>query len=174
MKVEGFGLRVDQRAMGVSAKLSSRKGASPLHEHVRQTHPPPWPHVHQVSIRQRQSTSGLYVVQIWPCNVPACTNPPAPLHCSLAVRLPGIGVSAKLSSRKGARSLHENVRQTRSSPCKRDWFLIAKQAAPAPHLARPEGCAAPRIVLVTVPHVSRSCEQFLDSTALLRFGSRVS
>jgi len=37
-----------------------------------------------------------------------------------------------------------------------------KQPAPAPHLARPEGCAALRIVLVTVPRVSRSCEHFPD------------
>ena len=44
----------------------------------------------------------------------------------------------------------------------RDLCLIAEQPAPAPHLAQPEGCAALRIVLVTVPRVSRSCEQFLD------------
>ena len=43
----------------------------------------------------------------------------------------------------------------------RDWYCIAEQPAPAPHLAHPEGCAAPRIMLVTVPRVSRSCEQFL-------------
>ena len=36
----------------------------------------------------------------------------------------------------------------------RDWYLIAEQPAPAPHLAHPEGCAALRIVLVTVPRVS--------------------
>jgi hypothetical protein len=40
----------------------------------------------------------------------------------------------------------------------RDWYFIAEQ----PHLAHPEGCAALRIVLVTVPRVSRSCEQFPD------------
>ena len=44
----------------------------------------------------------------------------------------------------------------------RDLYFIAEQPAPAPHLAHPEGCAALRIVLVTVPRVSRSCEQFLD------------
>ena len=33
---------------------------------------------------------------------------------------------------------------------------IAEPPAPAPHLARPEGYAALRIVLVTVPHVSHS------------------
>ena len=44
----------------------------------------------------------------------------------------------------------------------RDWYLIADQPAPAPHLAHPEGCAALRIVLVTVPRVSRSCEHFPD------------
>ena len=32
----------------------------------------------------------------------------------------------------------------------RDWYFIAEQPAPAPHLAHPEGCAALRIVLVTV------------------------
>ena len=33
----------------------------------------------------------------------------------------------------------------------RDWYFIAEQPAPAPHLAQPGGCAALRIVLVTVP-----------------------
>ena len=41
-----------------------------------------------------------------------------------------------------------------------DWFYVTEQPAPAPHLAHPEGCAAPRIVRVTVPRVSRSCEHF--------------
>ena len=40
----------------------------------------------------------------------------------------------------------------------RDWYFIAEQPAPALHLAHPEGCAALRIVLVTVPRVIRSCE----------------
>ena len=44
----------------------------------------------------------------------------------------------------------------------RDWYFIAEKPAPAPHLAHPEGCAALRIVLVTEPRVSRSCEHFLD------------
>ena len=48
------------------------------------------------------------------------------------------------------------------STCPRDWYFIAEQPAPAPHLAQPEGCAVLRIVLVTVPRVSRSCEQFPD------------
>jgi hypothetical protein len=42
--------------------------------------------------------------------------------------------------------------------CMRDWYFIAEQAAPA----HPGGCAALRIVLVTVPRVSRSCEHFQD------------
>ena len=46
-------------------------------------------------------------------------------------------------------------------PKQRDWYVIAEQPAPAPHLAHPEGCAALRIVLVTVPRVSRSCEHFV-------------
>ena len=29
-----------------------------------------------------------------------------------------------------------------NSTCKRDWYFIAEQPAPAPHLAHPEGCAA--------------------------------
>ena len=50
-----------------------------------------------------------------------------------------------------------------SSSCSpRDRHFIAVQPAPAPHLAHPEGRAALRIVLVTVPRVSRSCEHFLD------------
>ena len=36
----------------------------------------------------------------------------------------------------------------------RDWYVIAEQPAPAPHLAHPERCAALRIVLVTVPRFS--------------------
>ena len=43
------------------------------------------------------------------------------------------------------------------SVIKRDWYFIAEEPASAPHLAHPEGCAAPRIVLDTVPRVSRSC-----------------
>ena len=48
----------------------------------------------------------------------------------------------------------------------RDWYFIAEQPAPAPNLAHPEGCAALRIVLVTVPRVSRSCEFFPDELDL--------
>ena len=44
----------------------------------------------------------------------------------------------------------------------RDWYFIAEQPAPAPHLAHTEGFDAPRIQLVTVPRVSRSCEHFPD------------
>ena len=44
----------------------------------------------------------------------------------------------------------------------RDWYLVAKQPAPAPHLAHPEGFAALRIVLVTVLRVSRACEHFCN------------
>ena len=47
----------------------------------------------------------------------------------------------------------------------RDWYFIAEQLAPAPHLAHPEGCTALRIVLVTVPRVSRSL------TSIIRMGS---
>ena len=45
---------------------------------------------------------------------------------------------------------------------KRDWYLIAEQTAPAPHLAHPEGFVALRIVLGTVPRVSHSPEHFPD------------
>jgi len=43
-----------------------------------------------------------------------------------------------------------------------DWYFIAEQPAPAPHLAHPEEYAALRIVLATVPPFSRYCEHFLD------------
>ena len=36
----------------------------------------------------------------------------------------------------------------------RDWYLVAEQPAPAPHLAHPKDCAALRVVLVNVPGVS--------------------
>ena len=44
----------------------------------------------------------------------------------------------------------------------RDWYFIAEQPAPAPHLPHLGGCAALGIVLVTVTRVSRSCERFPD------------
>ena len=44
----------------------------------------------------------------------------------------------------------------------RDWYSIAEQPVPAPHLAHPEECAALHIVLVTMLRVSRSCELFTD------------
>ena len=42
----------------------------------------------------------------------------------------------------------------------RDSYFIAEQPAPAPHLSHPQGCAALRIVLVTVLRVSHYCEIF--------------
>jgi len=42
------------------------------------------------------------------------------------------------------------------------YYCTVEQPAPTPHLARPGGCAALRIVQVTVPCVSRSCEHFPD------------
>ena len=42
----------------------------------------------------------------------------------------------------------------------REWYSVTEQPAPAPHLARPDGCDALRIVLV--PRVSRSCEHLPD------------
>jgi len=42
------------------------------------------------------------------------------------------------------------------------FFFVAEQSASALHLARPEGRVALRIVLVTLPDVSRSFEHFLD------------
>ena len=42
----------------------------------------------------------------------------------------------------------------------RDWYFIAEQPAPAPHFAHSGGCAALRIVLGTVPRVSRSRQHF--------------
>ena len=41
----------------------------------------------------------------------------------------------------------------------RDRYFIAEEPAPAPHLAHPDGCAALRIVLVTVPRVSHFYEK---------------
>jgi len=52
--------------------------------------------------------------------------------------------------------------RSKASTPKRDWYFIAEQPAPAPQFALPEGCAALRIVLVTVLRVSRSCELFPD------------
>ena len=49
---------------------------------------------------------------------------------------------------------HAHLRAAHAAPAcvrVRDRYVIAEQPAPAPHLAHPEGCAALRIVLVTVP-----------------------
>ena len=54
-------------------------------------------------------------------------------------------VEGKSASKKGGADVNE-----------RDWYFIAEQPAPAPHLAHPEGFAALRILLVTAPRVSRS------------------
>ena len=48
----------------------------------------------------------------------------------------------------------------------RDRYSIAEQPAPAPHLAHPDGCAALRILLYTVPRVSCTCEHFPDGLDL--------
>ena len=54
------------------------------------------------------------------------------------------------------------LRRALKKVCPRDLYFIAEQPAPVPHLAHPEGCAALRIVPVTVPRVSRTCEHFPD------------
>jgi len=59
-----------------------------------------------------------------------------------------------------------HLRETLNPEPQRDWHFIAEQPAPAPHLAHPEGCAALRIVLVTVPRVSLFCEHFPDGSDL--------
>ena len=56
----------------------------------------------------------------------------------------------------------ENGRENGILFGRENGILFAEQPAPAPHLAHPEGCAALRIVLVTVPHDSRSCPQSLS------------
>ena len=59
-----------------------------------------------------------------------------------------------------------NVNFSVVSQVQRDWYCIAEQPAPALHLAHKNECAALRIVLVTVPRVSRSCEHFPDGLDL--------
>ena len=59
------------------------------------------------------------------------------------------------------KSCHAGSKLAWTSTLHRDYF-IAEQPSPTPHLANPEGCAALRIVLVTVPRVSRSCDHFPD------------
>ena len=49
-----------------------------------------------------------------------------------------------------------------AEPLREIGILLPKKTVPAPHLAHPEGCAALRIVRVTVPCVSRSGEHFPD------------
>ena len=66
----------------------------------------------------------------------------------------------QLSEKNGASGLRADPGAQRAAHQGRDLYFIAEQPAPAPHLAHPGGCAALRIVLVTVPRVSRSCEHF--------------
>ena len=58
-------------------------------------------------------------------------------------------LNAQLSPHVVAQHIHLSERE----------FFITEQPAPAPRLAHPEGCAALRIALVTVPRVNRSCER---------------
>ena len=51
-----------------------------------------------------------------------------------------------------------SVRSCQKLKHQSNHFFCAEQPAPAPHLAPPEGCAAQRIVLPTVPRVSPSCQ----------------
>ena len=57
------------------------------------------------------------------------------------------------SATNGSCKYHIHIYGSASLPRQRDRFFIAEDPAPAPHLAYPEGCAALRIVLVTVPRV---------------------
>ena len=69
-----------------------------------------------------------------------------------AVRCCVIQLPASRKGRDGECVLPVSSNSTDNSPT----------PAPAPHLAHPERCAALRIVLVTVPRVSRSCEHHPD------------
>jgi len=67
----------------------------------------------------------------------------------------------------GLITFSRSIRMSAESSCKpRDWYFIAEQPAAAPHLAHPEGWAALRIVLVTVPRISRSCDHFPNGSDL--------
>ena len=50
----------------------------------------------------------------------------------------------------------------RRGETQRDWYFLTEQPAPVPHLARPEGNVALRILLVTVLCVDRSRKHFPD------------
>ena len=63
-------------------------------------------------------------------------------------------------------SAREQNPAERNRASQRNWYLIAEQPVPVLHLAHPEGFVALRIVLVTVPRVSRSCEQATGSRRL--------
>ena len=64
-------------------------------------------------------------------------------------------------------SVSMGVRGTRAAavtvaapPPSRDWYFPGRTTSTS--TAHPEGCAVQRIVLVTVPRVSRSCDHFPD------------
>jgi len=69
-----------------------------------------------------------------------------------------------------------NPSSTSNLQPQRDWYFVAEQPAPAPHLAHPEGCAALRVVLVTLPRVSRSPGCIVSRLAfrVSGFGVRIS
>ena len=91
-----------------------------------------------------------------------------------------IGMSLFIHSCLKSSSLHSHATfylelcdKNRFSNLPLSRYCIAKQPAPAPHLAHPGGCAARRIALVTAPRVSHSYEHFPDGfdLHLLQLGS---
>ena len=98
---------------------------------------------------------------------PVTSNP------SRAATLPNIGVPHHIGvlcrvERNGCSSMPP----AKAPPtCQTDWYFIAAQPAPAPHLAHTEGCATLRFVLVTAPPVSRSCKHFPDQFDLHLLGA---
>ena len=130
-----------------------------------------------------------------PCSRRGVSNLPSSISLALAIGISspkGLvvrlrdardGGSASMSSEllrrygrivfKAHRLLHHSTRDSCIAQLwtESDWYSIAEQPAPAPHLTNPEGCAALRIVLVTVPRVSRSCEH-LRTGVSIRFEHR--
>ena len=52
------------------------------------------------------------------------------------------GFEAQTEARLLQRAFAEKAAVKLTPPPARDWYFIAEQPAPAPHLAHPEGCAA--------------------------------
>jgi hypothetical protein len=119
-------------------------------------------------VRQENTNLSVLLPSLKLRGLVVCVRDDGPSPASSTLRscgylLSDLAVGRRPSDRSGIHSLRSRKGVMDSEGVsQRDRYCIAEQPAPAPHLVHLEGCAALRIVLVTVPRVSRSCEHFSD------------